>query len=78
MYVGIDVSKGKSRMCIVDENEKVLKAFDFKHDKKGFEKVESHLTDEMKIGLETTGNYSTALYQYFKQKYKINCVTISK
>ena len=60
MYVGIDVSKNKSNVCILDEKLQVIKELTIQHNKEGFEELEKHLQPNYKIGLETTGNYCAA------------------
>lgn len=74
MFCGIDVSKGKSNVCILDEDKNVEAEFEIKHNKEGFEKLESYLTKDTKIALETTSNYCKALYNYLKERYDINYV----
>lgn len=73
MYVGIDISKNKSNVCILDKNKQVIEEFAINHDKDGFEKLKAKLTPEMKIGLETTGVYCRTLYYFLKQNgYDVN------
>ncbi|MBN1232086.1 MAG: IS110 family transposase, partial [Candidatus Coatesbacteria bacterium] len=70
MFCGIDVSKGKSNVCILGQDKKVKSEFEIKHDKQGFEKLEKHLTKETIIGMETTGNYCKIIYRYLKERYE--------
>jgi len=70
MYCGIDVSKGKSQVCIIDKDKRVLHEFEIAHDKEGFTKLEQHLTKDTIIGMECTGNYSKTLYYHLKKKYE--------
>jgi transposase len=71
MYCGIDVSKGKSTVCVLDKDKKVLHEFEIFHTKKGFETLEKYLTPETLIAMETTSNYCKALYRYLKGKYSV-------
>jgi len=71
MYCGIDVSKGKSNVCILDNNKLVVEEFEIKHNKEGFAELENHLKPGIKIGMETTGNYCKTLYNYLKSKYAV-------
>lgn len=71
--VGIDVSKEKSMVAIVDETLKVvMKAKEFKHvdpELKGLEKILENLGKEnVRIVMEDTGNYYLPVYVYFKEK----------
>lgn len=74
MYCGIDVSKGKSNICLIGKDSKIIAEFTIKHNKEGFDKLEKYLTKDTKIGLETTGNYCKTIYNYLKKKYNINYV----
>jgi len=74
MYVGLDVAKNKSNVCILDKGLKVVKEFEIKHNKAGFEELEKHINPYMKIGLETTGNYCRTIYKYLKKKYDVGYV----
>ena len=71
MFCGIDVSKGKSTVCIVDKDKKVLHEFAITHNKDGFDILEGYLSLETKIGMEHTGVYSTALFYYLYGKYNV-------
>ena len=71
MYCGIDISKNKSNVCILDNDKKVVNEFEIEHNKEGFEKLKQHLTKDIKIGMEVTGNYSKAIYNYFKKEYDV-------
>ena len=37
MYCGIDVSKNKSNICIIDKEKKILKEFSIEHTREGFQ-----------------------------------------
>ena len=54
MYCGIDVAKNKSQVCILDRQKNVVSEFEIEHTRQGFEQLELHLTEDMKIGMETT------------------------
>lgn len=71
MYCGIDVSKNKSNVCILDKDRKVVKEFEIEHTKEGLEKLKQNLTKETKIALEVTGNYSKVVYNNLKDNYDI-------
>ena len=71
MYCGIDVSKNKSQVCILDNNKQLITEFEIEHTKEGFEKLEKNLDYDAKIGMESTSNYCKALYSYFKEKYDV-------
>lgn len=68
MYCGIDVSKNKSQVCLLSGSGKVVEEFQVTHDKQGFDELLDKLEAGAKIGMETTGNYSTALYLFLKRK----------
>ena len=70
MFCGIDVSKNKSQVCILKEDNTILKEFEITHTKEGFDELERNLTPDATIAMETTGNYSKAIYDYFKSRYK--------
>jgi transposase len=74
MYCGIDVSKNKSNVCILDEKKNIVSEFSIIHDQAGFEELEKHLTPETKIGMETTGNYCKIIYRHLKEKYDVHYV----
>ncbi|MFA6550043.1 MAG: IS110 family transposase [Candidatus Gracilibacteria bacterium] len=71
MYCGLDVSKNKSNVCLLDEDKKVINEFEIKHDIEGFKELEKYLTPETKIGMEITGNYSKIIHRYFSANYKV-------
>ena len=71
MYCGIDVSKNKSRVCLLDDNQRVINEFGIEHTKEGFEKFKSLVPKNTKIILEVTGNYSKVLYNYLCDKYDV-------
>lgn len=75
-YIGIDVAKNKHDCCILKHNLEEVSLFTFTNDKAGFDKLmleisrfskETHFSD-IKIGLESTGHYSTNLTNYLLQK----------
>ena len=43
MFCGIDVSKNKSQVCILKEDNSISKEFEIEHTKQGFEELEKHL-----------------------------------
>jgi transposase len=70
MFCGLDVAKNKSQVCILDDNKEIIKEFEISHTKEGFDELEKNITPETTIAMETTGVYSKAIYDYFKQRYK--------
>ncbi|MBI2650465.1 IS110 family transposase [Candidatus Woesearchaeota archaeon] len=74
MYCGIDVSKDKSNVCILDKDKKIIVEFEIRHNKEGFEKLEQHLTQDTTIAMETTSSYCRALYSFLKGKYQVSYV----
>ncbi len=74
MYCGIDVSKNKSQICMLNAEKKVVAEFQIDHTAAGFAELEKHLTKETKIGMEPTSNYCKALYFYLKEKYNVNYI----
>ncbi len=74
MYCGIDVSKDKSNVCILDKDKKIIAEFEITHNKEGFEKLEQYLIHDTKIAMETTSSYCRALYSFLKGKYQVSYV----
>lgn len=76
IYVGIDVAKSKHDCCILNESGGVSSAFTFANDKAGFDKLISEIArfssekefKDTKIGLESTGHYSTNITNYLLHK----------
>ncbi|WP_201725206.1 IS110 family transposase, partial [Lactobacillus helveticus] len=73
--IGIDVSQGESHATLItEEAEKV--AFKFKHNKSGFQILNSYIRSNTIIIFETTGVYSAQLTAYLKSKkvkfYELN------
>ena len=68
-YCGIDVSKGKSEVCILDKDKNILFSDAIKHNLEDFQKLEAHLTKDTIIGMESTGTYSAAIHYYLSQRY---------
>lgn len=71
MYCGIDVSKNKSNVCILDGSRNKVKEFEIEHTKEGFERLKKNLTRDTKIALEVTGNYSKVVYNNLKEEYDV-------
>jgi transposase len=71
MYCGIDVSKNKSQVCILDSNKRVAESFEIAHNKAGFVELEQHLSKDTQIGMEVTSNYCKTLYYYLKDRYSV-------
>ncbi len=76
IFIGIDVAKAKHDCCIINSDGIVLSGFSFNNDRQGFDKLTdeikkvSHKKDnsDVKIGLESTGHYSTNITNYLMQK----------
>lgn len=69
IFVGIDVSKYKHDCCIINESgETVQPEFSFENDRAGFRKLRTVLEryggEEMRIGLEATGQYGENLMRF--------------
>ena len=66
-YVGIDVSKFKHTVAIIDENGEVRKkSFDISNSREGFDSLLNELgllgqKEQIKIGMEATGHYMNCL-----------------
>ena len=65
-FVGIDVSKFKHSMAIIDENGVVIKCFDIANSREGFDLILNELgllgpKEQIKIGMEATGHYMVCL-----------------
>lgn len=71
MYCGIDIAKGKSQICIIDKDKKVLFEKEIEHTKEGFEELDKRLTKDIVVGMESTGNYSKTIYNFLKDKYQV-------
>jgi transposase len=72
-YVGIDVAKDKHDCCILNESGEELDIFTFANDRAGFENLISAICSfgdptDAKIGLESTGHYSTNIANFLLQK----------
>jgi len=77
IYVGIDVAKETHYAAVMDDNNNVLvKPFDFNNDAVGFAKLISKLSayqkDNLLIGLESTGIYSENLIAFLYQTVQIS------
>jgi transposase len=69
MYCGIDVSKNRSSVCILDKKGNVTNEFEIKHTKEGIDKLKTSLEKGTKIALEVTGNYSKVIYNNLFREY---------
>lgn len=68
-FVGIDVASKKHDCCILDAQGKVYLQFQFQNSRKGFSFLFENLSklgsaENVKIGLEATGIYSTSLLSF--------------
>lgn len=78
-YVGIDVAKFKHDFTVVtSDGEVIVESTTFKNDLKGFETIKDSLSNldhsqEIKIGLESTGHYHKNLVKFLtEQGYKVS------
>ena len=78
-YVGIDVAKFKHDFTVVtSDGEVIVESTTFKNDLKGFETIKDSLSNldhsqEIKIGLESTGHYHKNLVNFLtEQGYKVS------
>ena len=78
-YCGIDIAKTGHVVALIDESGAVIKqGLVISNDQKGFETLDQFLLpykQELQIGLEATGHYWLALYEYLsKQGYKLTVI----
>ena len=77
IFVGIDVASDKHDCCILSSDGVVLSYFTFNNDRRGFDGliavIAGHCTDrtlaDAKVGLESTGHYSTNLTNFLLTKH---------
>lgn len=70
--VGIDVAKEKHKACILDENKKRLRTFNFENSHLGlleFNKIISKYGDNFTIGFESSGIYHHGILHHLRKKY---------
>ena len=65
--IGIDVSQGESHATLITKEAEEI-AFKFKHNKSGFQILNSYIKPGTIIIFETTGVYSAQLTTYLKNK----------
>ena len=70
--VGIDVAKGKSTICVINQYGEILcSPKDYKHnidDLNSFNQVLTKYKEEIHFVMEATGKYHLPIYHYFKEK----------
>lgn len=70
--VGVDVSKGKSTICILKPYGEIISSpFEVKHTKTDLTNLATmllHFNDEVKIIMESTGNYHYPILNFLSQK----------
>ena len=70
--VGIDVAKGKSTVCLINQyGEILLSPKDYKHnvdDLNSFNQVLTKYKEEIHFVMEATGKYHLPIYHYLKEK----------
>ncbi|HRX22321.1 MAG TPA: transposase, partial [Syntrophomonadaceae bacterium] len=69
LFVGIDIAKDKHDCCILSSTGEELAYFTFSNDRVGFERLISTISsfgslEDAKIGLESTGHYSTNIANF--------------
>jgi transposase len=70
--VGIDVAKENHKVCILDENKKRVKIFNFQNSHLGISKFNAQLDrydKDFTIGFESTGIYHIGILHNLKKKY---------
>ncbi len=67
-YCGIDVGLKKHSICLIDENQRIIKRYEVMNDLIGFTKIEGDICKETKMCLEPTGVYSINIFLYFRNK----------
>jgi len=77
LYIGIDVAKSKHDCFIIDSDGVIIHdVFQIKNNRQGFDILVRNITDsfqksihqDIRIGLESTGHYSTNLEAFLSQK----------
>ena len=76
-YVGIDVSKFKHNVAVVDQDGVVINCFSIANSREGFDSLLNELgllglKEQIKIGMEATGHYMSCLVRYLiSNKYQV-------
>lgn len=80
-YVGIDISKFKHTIAIIDSNGEIRKkSFNISNDLKGFNLLLNELNEigqknQIKIGMEATGHYMNCLVNFLNRNdYKVQII----
>lgn len=81
IFVGIDISKHRHELCMVNETGKPLLQIFIENTQKGFEKLLQAINrlevtpDEIQFCMEATGHYWLALYCHLKElDYKVSVI----
>ena len=86
IYVGIDVASNKHDVCIMNENGEIYgKKFQIKNTKDEYKKLLNKINDAKKlfkdsivrIGIESTGVYSSTILNYFSKIENIEVIFIN-
>ena len=86
IYVGIDVASNKHDVCIMNENGEIYgKKFQIKNTKDEYKKLLNKINDAKKlfndsivrIGIESTGVYSSTILNYFSNIENIEVIFIN-
>lgn len=73
IFIGIDIASKQHDCCMIGQKGEVLAEFKFANNKQGFEKLLAEIgrfsaPKNARIGLESTGHYSTNIQNYLLQK----------
>ena len=66
-YIGVDVSKGKCRAAVVDEDGEIVDEFSFSNDFSGVERFVSQLSSDDRVVMESTGSLWVNLYDALEE-----------
>ncbi len=88
LYAGIDVSKAKLDLAVIELGKRSQSYGEYANDKKGISKLHSKLrgilkktsSEEIRIAVESTGKYSNQVVEYLceKDNIQISCVNPSR
>ena len=85
IYVGIDVASGKHDVCIMSEEGKIFTKIQIKNTKDEYKKLLSKINEakklfkdsKVRIGIESTGVYSSTILNYFSKFEHIEVIFIN-
>lgn len=81
IYIGIDLSKGTSKVAVIDnERSSISNPFTITNSKEGIEKLLSKLysykPDKITCSMKVSSNYWENMYSYLKEK-GISCILLN-